>query len=110
MDDLTREQILTASRPKVTRFEVPALGGAIYLRTLTAGERDRLQASVKDDVIDANARMVAMAWCDAGGASLGYTEADVIQMDGALVGQLASFAVELSSIGATQLENAKKNS
>jgi hypothetical protein len=118
MDDLTREQIVAAMRPKRQRFEVPELGGAIYLRGLTAGERDRFQASCwegtgaerKTNLVDANARLVAMVWVDAAGTSLKYSDADLVQMDGALVGRLADLAVEMNALGAKAAETAKGNS
>ena len=118
MDDLTRDQIAARMRPSVRRVESKELGGAIYLRELTAGERDRFQASCfvdngagrKPNLIDANARLVAMVWVDADGAPLGYSAEEIARMRGDLVGRIADLAVEMNGLGARAVEDARGNS
>jgi len=112
MDERARVQ--EAMRPRVRDFEITGLG-KIYLRALTAGQRDRFAASVwegegaarKQNLIDANARLVSMVWADEDGKSLGLSEQDVAEMDGGLVGQLADAVVEMNGLGKKAVDDVK---
>jgi hypothetical protein len=44
MSFLTKEQILNADDLKFVELEVPEWGGTVRIKTLTAGERDRLES------------------------------------------------------------------
>lgn len=43
---LTREDILGAPAPQLERVEVPEWGGAVFVREMTAGERDSYEAAI----------------------------------------------------------------
>ena len=93
MGDLTRDMILKAEDAKLERVEVPEWGGAVYVRTMTAADRDvwelqtgeHRQAMVDEHGEDApahvlmqnlRARYVVFCACDASGAPL-FTADDV---------------------------------
>lgn len=40
---LTRESFLAVPAPKVHRIEIPELGGHVWLKPMSAGERDRFE-------------------------------------------------------------------
>lgn len=46
MRELTRNEILTAADLTLEAVEVPEWGGRVYVRPLTAGERDAFDASI----------------------------------------------------------------
>lgn len=109
---LTREQHRETMRPKMKDVMLKGVEEPQYLRGLTAGQRDRFSASCRNpdgtqNLIDANARLVAMAWVDADGKPLGYTEQDVAEMDGGLVGQLADAVVEQNGLGKKAVDDIK---
>lgn len=118
MDDLSREQILAAGRRPPRRVESTILGGAVYLRYLTSGERDRFLASLwtgtngdrKRNTIEGDARLVSMLWVTRGGEPVGLTEAEVVAMDGEAVSALAEVAVDMNGLSNKAVETTKGNS
>lgn len=77
---LTREQFL--SRADLPRREVaiPELGGSVYVRALTAGERDRWELEYAGSRKTLRAAMAALSVCDAEGNRL-FAEADIPALD-----------------------------
>lgn len=89
---LTRDQIL-AKRLDLPRepVDVPQLGGEVFVRVMTAAEKDRFEAdhlARKDKLADFRARLVVAVACDADGLPL-FTPADVPAL-----GELSSLAIE----------------
>jgi len=81
---LTREQILQADDRKVVPVNTPEWGGQVFVRSMTADERDEYEqdrAEAKGDDADKNlkgvrASLVARTLCDEQGDLL-FTEDDV---------------------------------
>jgi hypothetical protein len=79
---LTKDQILAASDLKRELVEVPELNGSCYVRTMTAGERDRWEAEhAKNPTGNIRARLAVATVCDEEGHLL-FTPADVEALGG----------------------------
>jgi len=80
---LTRDEILKADDIEIEEVEVPEWGGSVYVRGLTAEQRDQYEQSLivrkgkKSDInlVNARARLVALTVVDENGDSL-FTLAD----------------------------------
>ena len=85
---LTKEQILN-QRLKIITVEVPEWGGEVCVRSLSAAERDRLEASMikvrgKEKSVNLEnirAKVLSMAVCDEDGKRL-FSESDVKELGG----------------------------
>lgn len=73
---LTIEQILAANDSGVRKVSCPEWGGDVYVRTLSADERDAFEASVQDTGI-VRATLVAVALCSEDGTPLGPSPVQV---------------------------------
>jgi len=78
---LTREQILGADDLPREKVEVPEWGGSVYVRTMTAAERDAFEQSLVGDgntvqLSNVRARLAALTMVDVGGKRL-FSDADV---------------------------------
>lgn len=72
---LSREAILAYGELPRELVHVAALGGSVWVRTLTAGQRDRyemdqFEANKREKAQDYRARLVAATACDADGRLL----------------------------------------
>lgn len=75
--DLTRDAILSASDRPLKHVPVPEWGGDVYVRVMTAGERDAFEAAQGEDAHkDLRARLAVATVCDSDGNLL-FTAADV---------------------------------
>jgi hypothetical protein len=77
---LDREAILNVVDLKPEVVEVPEWGGSLYIRMLTASERDKFEASCvgtgkKQNLTNIRARLVVLCACDEAGERL-FTDAD----------------------------------
>jgi hypothetical protein len=64
-------------RPEVEEVAVPEWRGSVFVRVLTAGERDRFEVGVADHKrANFRARLAVLAICDGGGQRL-FREEDV---------------------------------
>lgn len=75
LPDLSRDQILAIDDYQLIPVDVPEWGGKVYIRTLTAGERDEIEARAFDlrqagEPTNAHATVVARCACDAQGNPL----------------------------------------
>ncbi len=74
---LTRESFFAVQAPKVHRIEIPGLGGHVWLKPMSAGERDRFEidheANKKHNF---RARLAAASVCDEDGNLL-FGPADI---------------------------------
>lgn len=74
---LTREMILAADDLKTEPVEVPEWGGSVFVRTMSAGERDRFEAAhLKSPERDFRARLAVACVCDEAGKPV-FTAEDV---------------------------------
>lgn len=134
---LTASDILTAAdMPPPERVEVPEWGGAVFVRTLTAGERDRLEKAILDarpqedknkdkdkneeadkrrqTIVPPNFRglLVSLAACDEQGKRL-FTDADVAKLSdksAAAMSRVFDVALRLSGFTDADVEELQKNS
>lgn len=93
---LTKEQILNANDLPVEEVEVPQWGGSVFVRTMTASERDTLEGeqiaarkSGNTEFADIRARIGARCIVDADGKRL-FSETEI-----GLLGQKSSAALDL---------------
>lgn len=93
---LGRDAILAAPDLTTHRVEVPEWGGAVYVRGLTAAERDAFEASIVQVGADGSkqvatgnirARLVVLGCCDEAGERL-FTDEDVAALGAKSAGAL----------------------
>lgn len=89
---LSREAFLKSSPLRRERVEVPALGGAVFVRQITAGELDEFEFAMaklsrRDRRGQQRARTVLLVACDAEGRPM-FGEADVEALAGKAMSEL----------------------
>jgi len=110
---LTIEEILAANDASVKKVECPEWGGCVYIRTLTADERDAWELQVSNDGRPRRATLVAAALCDENGTPLTMTAA---QVDGlghkasGPVDRIADAIMSHNAMRAEDMEKLEKNS
>ena len=110
MTILTRDWILKHEDLPRELIEVPEWGGSVYIRCLTAAERDAWEASVvnleakgkqpKTDLRNLRAKLVVRCACDEEGKRI-FEDADIDALGGksaAALDRLYSVAARLSKI------------
>jgi hypothetical protein len=110
---LTRDQILSlkASLP-TEEVQVPEWGGSVFVRTLTAAERDRFETLfTRGKQANFRALIVAFTACDADGKSL-FAEEDAAAI-GAMpvkpVQRIFDVAMRLNAITDADVDELEKN-
>lgn len=121
MEQLTRDQVLSASDLQKERVEVPEWKGFVWVRGLTALERDRYDESllkrvkgqtVVVDVAGARAKLVALTVTNEAGEQL-FTDRDVDALNAksaAPIDRLFTVAQRLSGVTEEMIEDLVKNS
>lgn len=117
---LTREQILGAKDMLVEPVEIPAWGGTVYVRTMSARARDLFEGSRvrvtedrKTEIISDNtrARLLSMCVCDEHGVLL-FTEQDIAALgekNALAADTLYDVALRLNAMRLMDLEKKLKN-
>lgn len=112
---LDRLSILTHDDRQLELVPVPEWGGEVYVRGITADERDAWELSMaeakpgKSKVMRAS--LVALATCDETGAPL-FTRADVADLGAKAAGpvdRIFEVATRLARIGKKDVEDLEKN-
>jgi hypothetical protein len=73
---LSRDDILNTDDLHLERVDVPEWNGVLYVRVMTAGERDHFEAEVsggtkkKQNMVNLRARLVCLVACDEKGEKL----------------------------------------
>lgn len=124
---LTREDILAADGPQPVRVEVPEWGGAVFVREMTAGERDAYEAAIIAEHHKASgnpaadtaarirrvrARLLVCTVFDEAGARL-FTDADIDTLAGKRirpVQRVYNVAAELNALSDLDVKELAKNS
>lgn len=114
---LTRDAFF--AKPTLAREEVkvPALGGTVFVRVMTAGERDRYdvatdEASRADVQGSFRARVTAFTACDENGKLL-FTEDDIpglAELPCSSFDPIVMAAMRLNRMTAEEVEGLEKNS
>lgn len=112
---LTKDKILAAD--DLPREKVECWGDFVYVRTLTAAERDRWEIRCEDLktkglLSNVRASLLVLVLCDDTGKLL-FTENDALELgkkSGKVLDELFDVARRLNGIGQEQVEAAKKNS
>lgn len=114
-DQLSRAQILGAFDLPTRRVEVPEWGGHVFVRMLTAGERDEFEAAQQsggNPHKDLRARLAAATVCDESGELL-FTAQDVPALTakaGRALDRIFAAAAKHNGITAADIEELRKNS
>jgi hypothetical protein len=117
---LTRDMIMAAEDLPMARVDVPEWGGFVYVRTLTALERDefedkairRKNGRVQFDNRNLRARLVTLATCNERGERL-FQDGDAEKLghkSSAAVDRIFPVAKRLSWIGEDAIDELEKNS
>lgn len=124
MSILTREQILSPRALKRELVSVPEWGGDVYIRAMTATERDRYESqffhvatqgrNVNVSMNRENIRvtLLAMTIVDEEGTQL-FTKTDIAELgkqDGGVIDRLFTVASQLSGLSAKDVEELAGNS
>lgn len=115
MNDATkrlRESILTADDLPREAVEVPEWGLTVWVRTISASQRDAFEGALaKDQYLDVRARLAAYALCDEDGSPL-FTEADIKALgmkSSAAISRIADVAMRLNAVTPKDLDAIEKN-
>ena len=117
---LNKEQILAARDIKIEEFYVPEWDGSIYIKTMTAEERDKFEESLlvkdgskrKTDLFGFRAKMCSFVICDAEGNRL-FSESEVEALSKKSASALTRIFEKSQELSATRegdLEELVKNS
>ena len=117
---LNKEQILAARDIQIEEFYVPEWDGSIYIKTMTAEERDKFEEAIfikdggkrKADVLGLRAKLCAFVICDAEGNRL-FSESEVEALSkksAAALTRIFEKSQELSATREGDLEELVKNS
>ncbi len=98
-----RDSILSATK-KRERLDVPAFGGAVWLRELSYAEMKSVQAS---EGTEPAFQLLALSLCDETGASL-LSAKELEQVSNSIIQQLLNKALEVNQLK-TALDESKKN-
>lgn len=121
MDFLTKDQILNANDVEERIVDVTEWGGKVLVRGLTGVQRDAFEKSCIEgkgknrevNVINARAKLVAMAIVDPKTKEPMFTQKDVEALgkkSAKAINRVYEVATELSGIGEEEIEELTKNS
>lgn len=116
---LSREDILGASDIQIKKVKIPEWGGHVYVKGMTAKERDDFEASIirmngkvrKVDMRDLRAKLVSKSICDEDGKLL-FDEKDIKELgekSASAVQRIFTVAQELSGLTDEDAEELLKN-
>lgn len=116
---LTKEQILGASDIQIKKVEIPEWNGFVFVKGMTAKERDCFEASIirmngkvrKVDMRDLRAKLVSKSICDEDGKLL-FDEKDIKELgekSASAVQRIFTVAQELSGLTDEDAEELLKN-
>lgn len=116
---LTKEQILGASDIQIKKVEIPEWNGFVFVKGMTAKERDGFEASIirmngkvrKVDMRDLRAKLVSKSICDKDGKLL-FDEKDIKELgekSASAVQRIFTVAQELSGLTDEDAEELLKN-
>ena len=117
---LSKEQILSIRDIKIEELYVPEWNDSIFIKTMTAEERDKFEESIfirdggkrKTDLFGLRAKMCAFVICDEKGNRL-FTEKEVealSQKNANALTRIFEKAQELAAIGENDVAELSKNS
>ncbi len=109
---LSRAEILNAEDLKKDRVEVPEWGGHVYVRTLSADERDQWEIEQQDNPKESiRARLAAYTVCDEVGNPI-FSAADIEALgakSGAALGRIWDASLKLNKVSKEDVEELEKN-
>lgn len=114
---LTRDQILSVSDSRRIEVQVPEWGGSVFVRSITAAERDAFESEQWDpdekrmDFTNQRARYCALCVCDDRGSRL-FTSDDAIALgakSSAALDRVYNAAVKLNRADAESAVESEKN-
>lgn len=117
MSELSREQIKAIDDRKIRKVEVPAWGGHVLVRTLTVGERERLEAPMtaqrgRVDITGYRARVVVAATVNEDGSQKFQAgdESWLNSKAAAAIEPIAEAAMEFNGMTDSAVQDAAGNS
>lgn len=109
---LTRETFLTPAVLPREEVAIPEMGGSVFVRTMTAGERDRYELEhFRNKDRDVRARLAAYTVCDADGKLL-FTPTDIPALSAgsaAVLSRIFNVAVRLNHLTPDDVAELEKN-
>lgn len=111
---LDREAIIKQfSRPRQLKLiDVPELGGEVYIRMLTAGEREQWESMIESKAGELRARLAQLTLCDQDGKLL-FIESDVKHLNSMpwfAIKRIVEAVNEFNGMTPDAIEAAEKNS
>lgn len=110
---LTREAFFLARPPQLERVEVPDLGSFVWIRPMTAGERDAFEVThERTGGKDFRARLTASVCCDETGKAL-FDSACVpslSQLPASTLQPIVEAAIRVNRLSPADVKELEKNS
>jgi hypothetical protein len=111
MSNPLRDQILAADDLPRKEVKIPEWKTTVWVRTLTAGERDRFEGrQARDPYTDVRARLAVLCLVDESGANI-FSEQDIpalSQKCSKALDRIFAISVQLNGISKQDLEELKK--
>ena len=110
---LSIDDILKANDREIRKITCPEWSGDVYIRSLTADERDQLDKQFQAGLVGNRAAMVAVSLCDEQGKSLNVTPAQAKALGtkaGAPMERLVDTILEINGMRPEDIEEMRKNS
>ena len=107
-----RRQILEANDRPVKELPIPEWGCTVFIRTMSAGERDRYEAAhLANPYLDARARLAAETVCDEAGNKLFSPEdvAALSQKSCKALDRIFAVAMRHNGVSKEDIDELKKN-
>ena len=107
---LSKQAILDVQDLKREEVQIPEWGGSVFVRMMTAGERDRFEAefqAAKDGMKDLRAKLAQLVVTDAEGIAL-FTADEVAKLSAksaAALDRIFTVAIRLNKIGQQDIED-----
>ena len=110
---LTREAFFLSRQPQLERVDVPDLGSYVWVRPMSAGERDAFEvAHEKSGGKDFRARLTAAVCCDETGKPLfdAACVPSLSQLPASTLQPIVEAAIRINRLSAADVKELEKNS
>ena len=112
MSLLSKDQILSANDVKIKKVEVPEWGGHVFVRSMTAIQRDDFEVRhAKGTLKNYRATIASRTICDESGALM-FSEAEIAQLSQKSSGALSRIydvAIDLSGVSEEDAQELEKS-
>lgn len=111
MQRLTRDAILQKADNKIEELYIPEWEGSVFIRVMSAGERDKFEARCLSTKVNFRASLAALVVCDEEGQRL-FEEKDIEALSAksaSALDRIFRSAIKLNAMTEQDVEELEKN-